>query len=288
MQGIREFIVNTNEATSGIFEGGLFTAIVVWLIALIAAPVLLKIERGIEHTIVKKRGKREFPILGYLFRFLIYIFAALAVLLQIIPLKATTVSLLATSGVLAVILGFASQQACSGLVSGLFISIFRPFVIGDRITISELKLTGEVEDITLNHTVIRDFRNNRIIVPNAQMNAYVIENNTAVDNRVCNFLDLSIAYSADVDKATELVRGACERHGNCIDNRDNPDEGHKVEVYLTELGSTSITLRAFVWSKDAAAGYSMMCDLRRTIKALFAENGVEIPFPTTNVIIRDK
>jgi len=71
--------------------------------------------------------------------------------------------MLAGAGILAVAVGFASQAALSNIISGVFVVIFKPFRVGDRLKINEL--TGVVEDITLRHTVIRDLENKRIIIP---------------------------------------------------------------------------------------------------------------------------
>jgi small conductance mechanosensitive channel len=91
------------------------------------------------------------------------------------PLRTVAGSVLAGAGILAAIIGFASQQAFSNIISGIFIIIFKPFRVNDRLRIKEI-YSGIVEDITLRHTVLRDDENRRVIVPNAVINSEILVN----------------------------------------------------------------------------------------------------------------
>ena len=66
------------------------------------------------------------------------------------------------------------REATANLVSGVFISLFKPFGIGDRIKLSDKQIDGVVEDISLRHTIIRTFENTRIVVPNSVLNLSLI------------------------------------------------------------------------------------------------------------------
>ena len=93
----------------------------------------------------------------------------LIVIIYVVPsFRNLAVAIFASAGVLLAILGLAGQQALSNIVSGIFIVIFKPFHVGDFITIAD-KYTGTVEDITLRHTVITNFENRRVIIPNSVM-----------------------------------------------------------------------------------------------------------------------
>ena len=64
----------------------------------------------------------------------------------------------------------------------------------------------DVEDITLRHTVIRTVDNKRVIIPNGRMDEITIENYNHTDNEVCRFVEYPIAYTADVDKAMNILK----------------------------------------------------------------------------------
>ncbi|HNX14183.1 MAG TPA: mechanosensitive ion channel family protein [Oscillospiraceae bacterium] len=291
MKEIWQWILDVNDKTKATFEEGLFMTLLVWLCIGVAAWILLHVIKRILKEKEKRGKKNTFPLLAHLIRALIYIIAVTSALFQIQPLKTMTVSLLATSGVLAVIIGLASQEAFSNLVHGLFISLFKPFVIGDIITIKDLGVTGVVEDINLHHTVLKTFQNNRVIVPNAKTNGSVIENQMLGEKRLCNYLDINIAYTADIDKAISLLRNLAVSHPYCVDAR-NPQEiasGEPVvAVRVVDLKDFGVALRAFIWSADSGSGFSMLCDLRKEIIKEFAAREIEIPFNTMNAVIKSK
>lgn len=101
-------------------------------------------------------------------------------------LKALTLSLFAGAAIIAVIVDFASQAAFANIVSGVFIVIFKPFRIGDRINTSgKAEYSGVVKDITLRHTVIRNYENRMVIMPNSIISNETLINSSIIDQKVC-------------------------------------------------------------------------------------------------------
>ena len=73
---------------------------------------------------------------------------------QITFMKDLSSTLLASGGIVAVVVGLASQEAATSIVSGFMIIVSKPFQIGDTIILKEHNLRGTVKEIKLNHTVI--------------------------------------------------------------------------------------------------------------------------------------
>jgi len=106
---------------------------------------------------------------------------------------------------LTVVGGLASQQILGNIVSGFMIIFFRPFKIDDKITLNNT-YTGIVEDINLREAIVRDKENNRIIIPNSQVNSQIIVNTDHTDSRICKFIEVAIGYSSDIDKSMSTER----------------------------------------------------------------------------------
>src|SRR5260221_6030915 len=86
----------------------------------------------------------------------ILFFAAVVVIFRSIPsLRTYGTGMLTGAGVLAAIVGFASQSAFSNIISGIFLVIFKPFSVSDRAMIGQ-SYTGDVEDIKLRHSIIHE------------------------------------------------------------------------------------------------------------------------------------
>ncbi|NLI91685.1 MAG: mechanosensitive ion channel family protein [Peptococcaceae bacterium] len=218
----------------------------------------------------------------------IYFFGLILIIFQIDYLKTTAISILASSGIVAVIIGFASQQTFANIVSGLFISIFKPFRIGDRVRFIDKDISGIVEDITLRHTILRTFENKHVIVANNLINNEFIENSTIIEEKTCTYLDVGVSYDADLDQAIQIIKEEVMKHQDYYDNRNSAEIQAGVEpvqIKVLGLGESSVRIRAWVWAKDPATGFNMQCDLHKSIKERFDQEGIEFPNPYRTIVL---
>jgi small-conductance mechanosensitive channel len=207
----------------------------------------------------------------------ILFFVALVVIFRSIPtLHTVGTTLLTGAGVLAAIVGFASQAAFSNIISGFFLVIFKPFSVGDRVRIGQL-YTGDVEDINLRHTTIKDFENRRVIIPNSVISNETIINSTITDEKTCMFVEVAISLSSNIDQAIKIIQDEAVRHRYYIDNRTDTEKArgeHPVMVRVMTFLDSGIHLRASVWAKDPTDGFDLKCDLNKAIKERFDTTGI--------------
>jgi len=205
-----------------------------------------------------------------------------AIAVYTIPsLRALAGSFLAGAGILAVAVGFAAQHALSNIISGVFIVIFKPFRINDRLAIQTHQ--GIVEDITLRHTVIRNFENRRIIIPNTVISNEIIVNSDFGNDKIVKWVDIGISYNSDIDTAKRIMFEEVIAHPLHIDPR-TPEDIEKglpeVVVRVVSLMDSSVNLRAWAWGKNAPDTFILGCDLLESIKKRFdADPNVDIPYP---------
>lgn len=221
--------------------------------------------------------------------FITFLIAIIIIFRSIPPLHAFGTTLLTGAGILAAIVGFASQQAFSNIISGIFLVIFKPFSVGDRVRIGTL-YTGDVEDITLRHVVIKDFENRRIVIPNSVISNETIVNSTITDEKVCMFVEFNISFEANIDKALTAMQETATVHPLCIDNRteEEREKGEpKVLMRVLEITDFSVRLRAYTWARNPSEGFDLKCDLIKQIKERFDKENIEIPYPHRTVISRD-
>lgn len=273
------------------FVHGFWAFVLTVLILVVVSSLLLKIVGSLFKSAIRRSGNKEvstnFVLLRRIIKGIIIVLAVCFAMMQITPLKSVVVSVLASSGILAVILGFAAQQAMSNLVSGIFISLFKPFAIGDRIVIRAQSIDGIVEDISLRHTVICTFTNSRIIVPNSTINDSVLENIHYKDTITCNYLDISAGYDADLDQMISIIQQEAEAHPDFYDKRGTAEKESgrpSVLVRVLEFADSAIKLRAYIWSKTPESGFAMLCDLRLSLKKRFDREHISLPYPHIEVI----
>ncbi len=279
------------EMSKEIFEQGILGFAITLLSISVLTFVAIKLGKRFFASL-HKRHRIDEMTRRFSFRIysvFIYTFAIFGVVTQIVPLKSTALSLLAGSGIVVLFIGFAAQEAFSNIIAGFFISFFRPFSVGDLINLPGQNISGRVEDINLRHTVVRTFENNRIIIPNATMNKSILENKDFGERKVCNFLIVSVSYDSDVDKAKAIITELALNHPKLIDVRTPEDIENnvpQVNPVLFSLNNSSVDLRVGLWTKDSTDGYFMLSDLRDSIKKRFDKEGIEIPYPYQNIVIK--
>ncbi len=222
-----------------------------------------------------------YKYLNYLCSFLIY-FVGIGLAAVAIPaLRNAAASALAGAGVMAIVVGVASQEGISNIVGGMFIIFFKPFRIGEIVRVNDNAM-GRVEDINLRHTVIKNFQNKRIVIPNAIMNKEHITNYSMTEHKTCEWIEVGISYDSDIDKAIELMRDEAMKHPYQLDQRtekEKENDAPEVDVQVIGLGDSSVNLRAWVWSASFATGFKMRNQLYKNIKERFDAEGITIPFP---------
>ena len=212
-----------------------------------------------------------------------------AIFLSLIPgMEKVSSSILAGAGIMAMAVGFASQEALSNFISGLFIVFGKPFRIGDSIMIDNV-VNGTVAEITLRHTIIRSLDNRMIIIPNSKINSSTIINSTIGEQDTCSFIEVGVSYDTDLNKAIALMRDEVMHHPMLTDRR-TPEEKRtgspQVIIRVIELGNSAITLKAWAWAANAGNAFVMKCDLLKSIKECFDRENIEIPYPYNNVVLK--
>lgn len=270
----------------------LIVAGVIAAIAVILSRVLQKLMKVYfeRSSHVLKVDPTRYKFLRNAVSFVVFMLAITLIFYTIPELRTIGITLFAGAGIFAAIIGFASQEAFSNIISGIFIVIFKPFRVGDNIKIGELH-QGVVEDITLRHTIINNFENRRIIIPNTVISGQTIINSTIEDEKVCTFIEIGISYESNQDKAIAILRKVIEAHANCRDNRTAEEIENgipKVVIRMLGFGESSVNLRAYAWAANSGEGFVLKCDVYETLKKEFDLNGIEIPYPHRTIVYKNK
>jgi small-conductance mechanosensitive channel len=225
-------------------------------------------------------GDTRFPLMVRLVSLLIWMIGLFIIIMMIPGMEDLFLYLLGASAAIGIVIGLIVQKPATNIVTGILMAVFRPFKVGDTVTIKDT--WGVVEEITLWHTTVRTFQDNaRMVIPNGIMSDEIITNHHMTDQKRQMWIDIGIAYDADIDRAREVMLEYANAHPVCMHGKD-------VEplVRLTELGDFAVNMRLYCWSETPGAGYGMACDLREQIKKHFDAEGIEIPFPYTTMVYK--
>lgn len=183
-----------------------------------------------------------------------------------------TTSFVAIFGALAFAIGMALQGSLGHFASGVLIMVFKPYKMGDLVTVGGE--TGTVEEIQIFNTVLKTLDNKRIIVPNGVVTSGVMTNISG-QGEIGVELTYGIGYDDDIDKAREVILQVGK---NCPYILDTPAQG----VVVAELADSSVNLatRPFCKSEHYWDTYFYM---QENVKKELDKAGISIPYPQVDM-----
>ena len=255
--------------------------IVVW----IALDILI---RHIIKGCPTEQRKRFFTILRRVVKWVALVAMVVSVFSISSKFRTFFNTFIAGSGVVAIILSIASQQAIGNFISGVIIIFSKPYKVGDLIRYTDTGTLGWVTEIKMRHTIIKTLENTQLIVPNSTINSAAIENYSFNDDRrVCQKLTVDITYESDYNKALVLLTAVIVKNKDYIDVRteqDKEDGKPPVTVRLRRFADSSMELEAWVWAINYTTWLNMRSDLHREIKHVFDTNGIDFAYPHVQVV----
>ena len=263
----------------------IFHAVFIVLAATPVKTVLLIFLEYLERNLAERTETNlDNIVIDLLNKFSGAIVYATAIVIALDVLGVNVMPFIAGAGVLGVAVGFAAKDTLSNLIAGILLIIDRPFEIGDRIEVWSVPAGsaswGDVIDIGLRATRIKTTDNIVVIIPNNEIMTRDIVNYTCISNSIRVRINIGIAYQADLDKAKALIVQAA-RSADWILSNPAP------KVVVRNFGESSVDLQARVWIKDARRRMDTIDYITDTVKSLFDQNGIEIPYPKRDITIVD-
>lgn len=237
-------------------------------------------------------NKLEYKFINSILSACIIVIGAICVIYQIPGMDKIATTLLASSGIIAAALSLGAQEQFGNIVSGIILSISKPFDIGDRLIIKSDHgdIIGFVENITLRHTTVRTFKNTEFIITNSQLDKMIIENTTRNSNNlgIVEPVDITISYESDLDLAIEIMEKVILSHELFYDSRtyEEKTQGIKaLNIRVREFNARGIELRAMPRTREIGDSFQLCSDVRIKIKEEFDKHGIEIPY--TKITIKE-
>ncbi|WP_319532547.1 DUF3772 domain-containing protein [uncultured Cohaesibacter sp.] len=181
------------------------------------------------------------------------------------------------AGALSVGIGFGLQSIVNNFVSGLILLVERPIKTGDWVVVGEHQ--GFVQKISVRATKIETFDRATVILPNSEL----------ISNRVMNWMHngamgriivpVGVSYDADPEKVREVLMRVAT---------DSPLVARYPEpsVVFLDFGASSLDFDIRCYVHDVLTSLSTASELRFAIFKALKEEGIEIPYPQTDVHIR--
>ena len=250
-------------------EGG-FDPLSLLSLALVVAEcwaLMLVIQLVVSH--VKLKSRHAETLKGLAANCLRYAVAIYGVVFGLSILGVNMVAVIASLGVLGLIIGFGAETLIEDVITGLFIIFEGQIHVGDIVTIDNFR--GTVSAIGIRTTQVTDSGGNIKIINNSDIRT--LTNLSDVDSVAVT--DLSIAYEADLAQAEEVVQHTLEQLPGLY-----PKVFKQVPTYLgvEALGASSVDLRISAVVEEPNI-YTTRRLLNRELKLAMDKAGISIPYP---------
>jgi len=253
--------------------------IVTWIVYRIFREIVIKY---LFHLSKGKKGDLENVLIPILEKLGIVTigFIGFAMILQVLGVNVSL--LLASMGIMGIILGLAAQQTLGNFFSGLHILADKAFRIGDIIMLENDEGVYRVMDVGIRSTRLYElFSNTVVFVPNSKLASQNIINFNRPDSRMKIRVDVSVSYGSDVKKVIRVLKDIAYSNPHIM-------KGEKYEpmVIFRGFGSSSLNFSLYVWVEDIMDQWDVASRLREEIVNTFRKEGIEIPYPQMDVHIK--
>ena len=192
----------------------------------------------------------------------IVIFTFSSMLMTFEKVRQLGIGLLASAGVVGIVLGIAAQQSIATLIAGLQIAVTQPIRLDDVVIVEGE--WGRIEEITLTYVVVCIWDNRRLVVPVTHFLQKPFQNWTRTSADILGTVFLYADYAIDV----ETVRGELHRLLQASDKWDGKTWG----LQVTNSSDKSIEMRALMSAPDASVAWDLRCEIREKLLKFLQEN----------------
>lgn len=232
------------------------------------------------HRLLKKRVKQP-SIRSLIARILsvIILFLGLILALSVMNLDDALNTILASAGVAGLAVSLALQGTLSNTLSGFYLALNDVIQVGNWIETNGY--SGEVMEISLRNTHVKESDNNIVVIPNK----HIVENpfkNYGLTSRIRTTINCGVAYDSNLREVKQIAIDAIEK-------KFPPSVGEEIEMYFNEFGDSSINfmLRFWVDATRNLTAIQVRSEAIMTLKEAFDECDIEIPFPIRTLVYEE-
>ncbi|MFD1831983.1 mechanosensitive ion channel family protein [Streptomyces desertarenae] len=269
-------LARDHQKTVDLWLSLIFTGAAAWLaLRALTAVVETAFSRyaGIAHDAARvRRVRTQLTLVRRLATTVVVIIAGAAMLLQFPAMEKLGTSMLASAGVLGIVVGIAAQSTLGNLFAGLQIAFGDMVRIGDTVIVDGE--WGTVEEITVSYLVVRTWDERRITMPVSYFTSKPFENWSRGGAQMTGTVYLHLDHSAPI----AAIRARTEEIVRASDTWDGRSWG----LVVTDTTPTTIEVRATVTARNADDIWTLRCHLREELIAwLHREHPYALPRVTT-------
>jgi len=237
----------------------LMIALVAWLLMRITYVledyVTSRFDIGVSDNLKARKIYTQFKVLKRIVIVIVGILAFGTILMTFDRVRQLGTTILASAGVVGIVVGMAAQRTISTFIAGLQIAITQPIRVDDVVIVENE--WGRIEEITLTYVVVKIWDLRRLIVPITYFIENPFQNWTRTSADILGTVFVYTDYNVPVDAVRE------ELH-NILKKSEHWD-GKVCVLQVTNASDRTMELRALMSAADASTAWTLRCEVREKI-----------------------
>ena len=237
----------------------LLIALVAWLLIrmthVLEDYVTSRFDVGVKDNLRARKIHTQFKVLKRIAIIVVSILAFGTMLMTFERVRQLGTTILASAGVVGIVVGMAAQRTIATFIAGLQIAITQPIRVDDVVIVENE--WGRIEEITLTYVVVRIWDMRRLIVPITYFIEKPFQNWTRISADILGTVFIYTDYTVPVDAIREQLQ-------KILNESEHWDKKVCV-VQVTNATERTMELRALMSAADASAAWALRCEVREKL-----------------------
>jgi small-conductance mechanosensitive channel len=217
--------------------------------------VLMKFDIAVADNLHARKIHTQLQVVTKTMGFLISLFTVASILMLFQEVRHLGTSILASAGVVGVVLGFAAQKTIANLFAGFQIALAQPIRLDDVVIVEEQ--WGRIEEITLTYVVIHVWDDTRLIVPLSEFIEKPFQNWTRASANLLGSVLLWVDYTLPLEETRQAVKQIVEA---------SPLWDRRFwNLQVSDATERTMQIRVLCTAADSSKAWDLRCEVREKL-----------------------
>ena len=248
-------------AVAGHLSSILLVVSVVWLVVALTRVgrdlVSAHFDVSVADNLEARKVYTQYDVLSKIVIAVVVTLGIAGILMTFEQVRQLGAGILASAGIVGIIVGFAAQKSLATLLAGIQLALTQPIRLDDVVIVEGE--WGRIEEITLTYVVVRIWDQRRLVVPVNYFLDQPFQNWTRVSAELLGTVYLQVDATVPVD----AVREELDR----VVRDDARWDGRVAQVVMTDVTDRTVQLRALVSAADSGRAWDLRCHVREKLVA---------------------
>jgi len=217
--------------------------------------VLHRFDVGVKDNLRARKIHTQFRVLKRIVIVVVGLLAFGTILMTFDRVRQLGTTILASAGVVGIVVGMAAQRTIATFIAGLQIAVTQPIRVDDVVIVENE--WGRIEEITLTYVVVRIWDLRRLIVPITYFIESPFQNWTRTSADILGTVFVYADYTVPVDMLRDRLQ-------NILKESEHWD-GKVCVLQVTNASDRTVELRALMSAADASTAWTLRCEVREKL-----------------------